>query len=105
MKSKVQEVIDVLDGKIVPTEEEIKLYRQAVNSTYQAIGSDAQLDESNSFDILEVVLDASYVHSYGGMTEEQYKKFDNWVRQELTGNYKAGMKKLVKILWDYWKEK
>jgi hypothetical protein len=105
MNQKVQEVIDTLDGKIVLTQEEIEKFRTAVHRTYQVIGSDANLENAPLNEILEVVLDADYVDSYGGLTKEEYKKLDKWVHQEIKKyqeqklGWKATMNRIAKVIW------
>ena len=93
--------------KIELTAEELKLFRQAFNRTYQVIGDDAQLPEGGSKKdvrlIVEVVLDANYVKSYGGLTDEQYERFDAFVQQEAdsssTKTWNAFLDKMAKIFW------
>lgn len=99
MKSKVNEVVAVLDGQIIPTEEELKNYKKAFWRTYQTIGDDANLENESKVNVCEVVLDANYVKSYGHLSDADYNKFDKWIQQEIKDDYKKGMRKLVKIFW------
>lgn len=101
MRSKINEVVAVLDGQIIPTEEELEKYKRAFWSTYSTIGSDANLENESKISATEVVLDASYVKMYGHLTDTDYERFDRWVRQEIKDDYKKGMRKLVKIFWSH----
>ena len=85
---------------IVPTEDEMKKFYDAFWRTFNAIADDGAFrDNTPKRTIAEVVLDASYVKSYGGLTPELYKKFDDWVKQEVLPDYEKGLRKMVKFFW------
>lgn len=100
--AKVANVVKVLDGKIVLTEDEKPLFRQAFWSTYQTIASDANLENESKKVVTEVVLDASYIKTYGHLTSEQYTRFDKWVQQEIADakDINAGFRKLQKFFYE-----
>jgi hypothetical protein len=89
--------------KVLMTDEEIALCRAAVHQTYQVIADDAGIPETaKPAAILEVVLDADYVRTYGKLSDYLYDRMNLLVRHELANSksFKAGMKKLVPVLWD-----
>jgi hypothetical protein len=101
-KTKIKLVEEKLDGKVILTENEIKLCKSAVYRTYSVIASDAGLPEDAPFyQVLEVVLDADYVRSYGEIPDQLYDKFKTWVRQELDkdGSWKQKYTRIGKVIW------
>src|SRR5208282_5727533 len=82
-----------------PTPEDLKRWHNAIYSTYNAIGSDANLEGEKPAVILEVCLDAGHTEAYGGLEPEDYKRFQTWYRSiESKYGYQNGLKRLVKLL-------
>jgi hypothetical protein len=99
---KFNEVEDVLSGKVILSQDEIDKCKTAVNRTYSTIASDAGISEdAPAHEILEVVLDADYVKSYGGISDELYIRFKTWVQQELAkgGSWKVKYTRIAKVIW------
>jgi hypothetical protein len=82
-----------------PTPEKIKRWSRAVNNTYQVIGADANLEGEKPWVIVQCCLDADHCRFNGGLTKEDYDRFQAWYRDVMKEyGYEKALKRLAKIL-------
>lgn len=83
------------------TEEQFKTFDSACNRTLQAIAGDLFVEDNNTMkraDVIEVVLDADYLRSYGGGFKDKdwHKEYDTIYQPWVSKHY--GTPKFKKLM-------
>jgi len=82
-----------------PTPEDLKRWAGAIHRTYSSIGQDANLEGERPWVVLQVCLDADHTQAYGGLKDEDYKRFQDWFRAIFAKKgYETGLKYVAKAL-------